>query len=75
MRKFTATCIDNITKMEMVLSECSYNNACMFLESENRDNRFGHFKSATNRTMYITEIRFEKACFLHDDIRGVLLRA
>ena len=75
MRKFKASCIDNITKMEMVLSECSYNNACMFLESENRDNRFGHFKSATNRTMYITEIRFEKACFLHDDIRGVLLRA
>lgn len=75
MRKFTASCIDDITKKELVYSECGFNEVCMQLEKENADNKFGHFVSVISRTMYLTEIKFEKACFLHDDIRGVLLRA
>ena len=86
MKRFTSVCIDNISKLEIVLSECSYNNACMFLESENRDNRFGKFLYAKNKiddknkkhekckVSYLTTIKYEKACFLHDDIRGLLLR-
>ena len=89
MRRFTTVCIDNISKLEIVLSECSYNNACMFLESENRDNRFGKFlyakgemnnkskkddKDEKNKVSYLTTIKYEKVCFLHDDIRGLLLR-
>lgn len=70
----TSRCIDTVTKMEMVLSNCNYNHACMFLEKENTDKRFGHFKSATNRTMFLTEIRYEKANFIHDGVRGILLR-
>lgn len=75
MRKFTATCIDNVTNMVMVLSDCSYNNACSFLECENANNKFGHFISATNRTLYLTEIKFENASFIYDEVRGVLLRS
>lgn len=74
MNKFTTTCIDSITKMEMILSDCNYNNACIFLEKENIDNRFGHFMTTTNRTLFLTEIRYEKANFIYDDVRGVLLR-
>lgn len=75
MRKFTTTCIDNITNLIMVLSDCSYNNACSFLESENANNKFGQFLTATNRTLYLTEIRYEKANFIYDEVRGVLLRS
>lgn len=75
MRKFTAICIDNITNMELVYSECGFNEVCMQLEKENADNKFGHFISATNRTMYLTEIKYEKVCFIYDEVRGVLLRS
>ena len=73
MRRFTTACIDNVTKMEMVLSECSFNEACMFLEKENKDNRFGNFVSAKGK-LTKTEIIYEKANFLYDEERGYLLR-
>ena len=70
----TVSCIDSISKMEMILSECNLDKVSMFLEKENKDNRFGHFKSATNRTLFLTEIIYEKANFIYDDVRNVLLR-
>ena len=73
MRKFTALCLDKKTGMEMVLSEVSYNAACMFLETENSDNRFGQFKSIL-MSGSMTKIKFEKASFLYDEVRGLLLR-
>ena len=73
MRRFTTLCIDNVTKMEMVLSECSFNEACMFLETENKDKRFGGFVGVKGKlTMF--EIIYEKANFLYDEDRGYLLR-
>ena len=69
------SCIDIVTKMEMILSDCNYKNACKFLEKENEDNRFGHFLTAKGRTLFITEIKYEKANFIHDGVRGVLLRS
>ena len=44
MMMFTTTCFDKVTGAEMILYDCSYNAACMFLERENKDNRFGKFK-------------------------------
>lgn len=70
----TVSCIDNISKMEMILSECNLDKVSTFLEKENIDNRFGHFVSAKGRTMFLTEIRYEKANFIHDGVRGILLR-
>lgn len=73
MSRFTA-CIDNISKKEMILSKCNYDNACKFLEKENKDKKFGRFLSATNRTMFLAEIRYEKANFVYDGVREMLLR-
>lgn len=69
--------IDTITKAEVVLSECDYKNACSFLTSENADNRFGKFlsvKGEREKMAYLTAIKYEKAFFLHDDVRGMLFR-
>lgn len=72
--KSTTSFIDSITKMEMILSDCNYKNACKFLEKENKYNQFGHFLAARKRTMFLAEIRYEKANFIHDGVREVLLR-
>lgn len=74
MRRFTTTCIDSITKAEMILSECSFNQACMFLEIENRDNRFGKYKGTECGSKNVTKLVFEKALFLYDEERGYLMR-
>lgn len=34
MRKFVTSCKDDKTGYEMILSECSYNEACDWLEKE-----------------------------------------
>ena len=74
MRIFTSVCIDNLTKMEMLLSECSFNEACMFLETENADDRFGKYKGMEVCTLHVHKLIFEKAVFLYDEERGLLLR-
>lgn len=72
MRKFTVLCRDNITKMQMVLSDCSFNEACMFLEMENADGRFGAYKGTKHVGM--EKLSFEKATFYYDEERGLLLQ-
>ena len=74
MRKFTTLCIDKITGAEMILYDCSFNAACMFLERENTDNRFGAYKGTEGTSLYVSKIVFEKALFLYDEERGVLMR-
>lgn len=74
MIKFTASCIDNITKAEMVLSECSFNQACAFLEGENMDNHFGKYKGTEVGSSHVCKLVFEKATFLYDEERGYLMR-
>ena len=44
MRKFTAVCIDNVTKMQIMFSECGFNEVCMQLETMNADGKFGEYK-------------------------------
>lgn len=73
MRKFVVLCKDSVTNLEMVASECTFNESCIFLEKENTDNRFGRFLSAIGKNE-TTEIMYEKARFLYDEKRGLLLR-
>ena len=74
MRRFTTTCIDNLTGAVMVLYDCSFNAACMFLERENKDNRFGSYKETECLSRYVSKIVFERATFLYDEERGCLMR-
>lgn len=74
MRRFTSVCIDNVTKMEMILFCCSFNEACMFLETENADERFGEYKGMEACSLHVSKFRFEKATFYYDEERGLLLR-
>lgn len=77
MRRFTTMCIDKETNLEIVASDCSFNESCIFLETENADERFGNFVGAKGMlgvSHNRTEIKFEKAEFLYDETRGLLLR-
>ena len=74
MRRFTTLCIDKVTGAEMILYDCSFNAACMFLEMENSDNRFGAYKGTECGSKYVCKLVFEKALFLYDEERGVLMR-
>ena len=76
MKKFTTVCIDKETNLEIIASDCSFNEACMFLETENSDERFGKFVSAKGmigKSYNFVEMKFEKAEFLYDETRGLLL--
>lgn len=71
MRRFTSLCKDNITGMYMVLSECSYNTACSWLE-ENGFTEYDKFEVIGNQY----ELTFSKPTnkvFVYDDNRGYLL--
>lgn len=74
MRRFTTVCIDKLTKAEMILYDCSFNAACMFLEMENISNRFGAYKGTEFVSLYVCKLIFENAVFLYDEERGLLLR-
>lgn len=74
MKKFTSVCIDSITGAEMVLSDCSFNAACMYLEGLNADKKFGEYKGAECGSRDVTKLVFEKALFLYDEARGYLMK-
>ena len=71
MREFKTTCIDTETGMEMILSECSYNMACDWLESKG----FTQYDKFDN-TVRFTTFEFSKPAkrtFVYDEERGYLL--
>lgn len=74
MRRFTTLCIDKVTGAEMILYDCSFNAACMFLEGENADNHLGKYKGTEFVSIYVSKLVFENATFLYDEERGVLMR-
>lgn len=78
MRRFTTLCKDNITGCEMIFSECSFNQALAFLESENVNDYFENYIGKCKRieevTPKIRKLVFEDATFMHDEIRGYLMR-
>ena len=70
MRKFRITTIDNVTKKEMVLTEVSYNSACMYLES-----LFHPIFVSTKDKDGLTEIIIDnRHHFYYDESRGLLLK-
>lgn len=70
MKKFTSLCRDNITGHRMILSDCSFNEACAYLEREN----LGKYKGMEACSLHVSKIRFEKATFLYDEERGYLMK-
>ncbi len=73
MRRFDVYCIDTVTKMQMILSEATYNMACSFIEhtlkvpvddisTEVLENGMTAIKKAG------------KTVFVYDEGRGYLLR-
>ena len=74
MRLFTAICIDNVTNMQMILSECSFNMACSYLESVQEKYNLGEYLGTECMSLTTTKIEFENATFYYDEERGYLLK-
>ncbi len=72
MRKFMTSCIDNLTRMSMVLSECSFNQACDYLE--HHLNETGEFLGAESVSGNKTKLKFTNHTFYYDENRGYLLQ-
>ena len=72
MKRFTVKCLDSITGMYMVLSECSYNQACSFLKD--RATEYGKLINI-KQLGRLTRLKYEKAEFFYDEGRGYLLLA
>ena len=62
------SCKDSVTGMEVIILECSFNEACSFLETQPLGKFLG-CKAFGNTT----KIQFEKRNFYYDEERGVLL--
>lgn len=84
MRRFTAACKDNKTGYEMILSECSYNQACAWLYEEVKKAGREVCRSFINNVTGLTEIWTaewsDKICnyvptrhYFYDEERGYLL--
>lgn len=74
MRIFTSLCKDTITGNRMVLSDCSFNEACMYIERLNKNNELGEYKGIECGSLSVTKLVFENALFLYDEVRGYLMR-
>lgn len=73
MRKFLCHCTDTLTGAQMILSECSFNEACMFLEQQRAKGRLGFYRGMEALSLHTSKIKFENATFLYDEERGYLL--
>lgn len=79
MRRFMSTYIDNVLRLPMVYSECSYNMACMQLEYEGIEIITATTKKINGKSYdYITAkmntvINKTDAYFVYDEDRGILM--
>lgn len=80
MKIYTASCIDSKTRMEIILSDCSYNNACYFLEGNYFNSIDGKIKirwdRRTDRILIFAVDEKENIIsrvFCYDEARGLLL--
>lgn len=70
-REFKIMCKDTVTGMQMILSECSYNTACYWLENKGFT-EYDQFESHGNEVwMYFSQPT--KRLFIYDEDRGYLL--
>lgn len=65
---FKVSCKDSVTGMEMIASDLSFNEACMFLEKQDLGKYLG-----CEGFGKVTKIKFEKRFFLYDKERSCLL--
>ena len=74
MKRFTATCIDNKTGLEVITCECSYNNACYYLERFCKiDFNDSTTKIEVDYQNNLTWIETKYRLFAYDETRGYLL--
>jgi len=82
MREFKISCKDSITGKEMVLADCSYNNACDWLERTVKSLGFsicgtGYDKETKLTKLYVGNPDRDslnlKRTFYYDEDRGILL--
>ena len=71
MREFKTMCKDSKTGMRMVLSECSYNMACSWLESKGFT-EYAKFESCGDE-VWLTFEKPVEMLFVYDEARGYLL--
>ena len=71
MKKFTTVCIDNETNKQIILSDCSFNNACYYLQSLSSNEAEVEVSTIDISTM---EIKVGDKKFIYDEKRGLLLR-
>lgn len=71
MREFKTMCKDTKTGMQMVLSECSYNTACFWLESKGFTT-YDKFETNGNE-IYLYFSKPTNRLFVYDEDRGYLL--
>lgn len=74
MKIFKTTCIDKLTRMQMILSECSFNEACSYLESVQEKYNLGKYLGTECMGLTTTKLMFENDTFYYDEDRGYLLR-
>lgn len=68
---FNTVCIDSKTRMQMVLSECSYNMACDWLEQQGFT-EYETFENVGNE-IWLTFSKPKEITFVYDEERGYLL--
>lgn len=71
MREFKTSCIDKVTGMEIMLSECSYNRACDWLARKGFTEYERFDPSGSLITLEFTKPA--KRTFVYDEDRGYLL--
>ena len=69
MKIFKVLCVDVLTHMQIIATDCSYNFACGYLESIGA--KVDEIKTdfRTNRTLLFTD----RGIYIYDENRGILL--
>lgn len=69
MKVFKVLCVDVLTHMQIIATDCSYNFACSYLESIGAQIEKTKTDFRTNRTMLFSN----KGIYIYDENREILL--
>lgn len=69
MKVFKVLCVDVLTHMQVIATDCSYNFACSYLESIGAQVEKTETDFRTNRTLIFSD----KGLYVFDENRGMLL--
>ncbi len=71
---FTSSCKDNLTGLEMIAKDVSYNIACDYLQSnKGKIGKLIDCKTMNYNGIEMIKIVYEKRAFYYDENRGYLL--